>query len=218
MDLTAISAHLDSDNPQDRMRGITALREYEPTVAVPLLIKCIEDSEVMIRSFVMMGLGYKQTPEAYDKLLDQLENEADPNVRAEAANSLAKYGDVAIPHLVKAFHNNLNWLMRMSIIPAVARLDCPDELMELCQAGLRDADATVKETAITYLMDFATGKRSDEALELLLSYVDSEHWNLRKQTALVLKAFPQKAAKEALITLRHDADHRVVAAALEALI
>ena len=107
--------------------------------------------------------------------------------------------------------------MRMSIIPAVSRLDCPNELMELCQAGLRDADATVKETAITYLIDFANGNKSDEALELVLKYVDSEHWNLRKQSALVLKSFPQEAAQAALIQLRQDVDHRVVAAALEAL-
>ncbi|MBE9032100.1 HEAT repeat domain-containing protein [filamentous cyanobacterium LEGE 11480] len=218
MELNAIAEHLDSENPQDRMRGITALREYEPEVAVPLLMRCVDDSEVMIRSFVAMGLGYKQTPAAYEKLLTMVADEADPNIRAEAANSLGKYGQVAIPHLVKAFHSNLNWLMRLSIIPALARLDAPAELMNLCQAGLRDADVTVKETAITYLMDFAKGPQSDEALTLLLSYADSEHWNLRRQVALVLKSFEQDQAQETLMQLRQDPDHRVVAAALEALV
>lgn len=218
MDLTSISQHLDSENPQDRMRGITALREYEPDVAVPLLMRCVHDSEVMIRSFVMMGFGYKQTPEAYNQLLQILESPGDPNVRAEAANSLAKYGKVAVPHLVKAFHSNLNWLMRLSIIPALSNLDSPEELMELCQAGLNDPDVTVKETAITYLMDFAD--RADEAevaLDLLMPYASSEHWNLRRQVALVLKSFSQNRAREALMELRQDTDHRVVAAALEAL-
>ncbi len=217
MNLTAIADQLDSENPQDRMRGITALRQYEPEVAVPMLMRCVNDSEVMIRSFVMMGFGYKQTPEAYNKLLVQLENEADPNVRAEAANSLGKYGQTAIPHLVKAFHSNLNWLMRLSIIPSLSQLDCPEELMNVCKAGLKDPDVTVKETAITYLMDFAEGPKSDEALNLLLGYADSEHWNLRRQVALVLKVFPQDIVKEVLGKLRHDEDHRVVAAALEAL-
>jgi HEAT repeat protein len=217
MDLTAIADHLDSENPQDRMRGITALRQYEPEVAVPMLMRCVNDSEVMIRSFVMMGLGYKQTPEAYNKLLAQLENEADPNVRAEAANSLSKYGKAAVPHLVKAFYTNLNWLMRLSIMPSLAQLDCPEELMNVCKVGLNDPNVTVKETAITYLMDFADGTKSDEALDLLLGYADSEHWNLRRQVALVLKSFPQDRAKELLDELRRDEDHRVVAAALEAL-
>jgi HEAT repeat protein len=218
MDLAAIAEHLDSENPQDRMRGITALREYEAPVAVPLLMRCLHDSEVMIRSFVMMGLGHKQTPEAYDQLLHFLEQEGDPNVRAEAANSLSKYGKVAIPHLVKAFHANLNWLMRLSIIPALSQLDCPEELMGICQAGLKDADPTVKQTAITYLLDFADRPESDQALALLLPYVASEHWHLRRQAALVLKSFPQETARAALIELRQDEDHRVVAAALEALI
>jgi HEAT repeat protein len=218
MDLSSISQHLDSENPQDRMRGITALREYAPDVAVPLLMRCVHDSEVMIRSFVMMGLGYKQTPEAYAQLLQILENPGDPNVRAEAANSLAKYGEVAVPHLVKAFHGNLNWLMRLSIIPALSNLDAPEELMQLCQAGLNDPDVTVKETAITYLMDFADrGDEAEVALDLLLPYASSEHWNLRRQVALVLKPFAQNRAREALMELRQDADHRVVAAALEAL-
>ncbi|NJN49352.1 MAG: HEAT repeat domain-containing protein, partial [Alkalinema sp. RL_2_19] len=101
MELTAIATHLDSENPQDRMRGITALREYEPDVAVPLLMRCIDDAEVMIRSFVMMGLGLQTNPQKpTDRLLESLEQEDDPNVRAEAANSLGKYGNVAVPHLV----------------------------------------------------------------------------------------------------------------------
>jgi HEAT repeat protein len=217
MELAAIAEHLDSENPQDRMRGITALREYDAPIAVPLLMRCVHDSEVLIRSFVTMGLGYKQTPEAYAHLLMMLERESDPNIRAEAANSLSKYGKVAIPHLVKAFHANLNWLMRLSIIPALSQLEAPQELMELCQAGLRDADPTVKETAITYLMDFADRPESEEALDLLLPYVASEHWHLRRQVALVLKSFSQERGRAALIELRQDEDHRVVAAALEAL-
>jgi HEAT repeat protein len=215
MELAAIAAHLDSENPQDRMRGITALREYEPDVAVPLLMRCVHDSEVVVRSFVTMGLGYKRTPEAYDQLLLMLDRESDPNIRAEAANSLSKYGKVAVPHLVKAFHANLNWLMRLSIIPALSQLDAPEELMQLCQAGLNDPDPTVKETAITYLMDFAD--RPEAALDLLLPYVASEHWHLRRQVALVLKSFSQERGRAALIELRQDEDHRVVAAALEAL-
>jgi HEAT repeat protein len=217
MELAAIAAHLDSENPQDRMRGITALREYEPDVAVPLLMRCVHDSEVVVRSFVTMGLGYKRTPEAYDQLLLMLDRESDPNIRAEAANSLSKYGKVAVPHLVKAFHANLNWLMRLSIIPALSQLDAPEELMQLCQAGLNDPDPTVKETAITYLMDFADRPESEAALDLLLPYVASEHWHLRRQVALVLKSFSQERGRAALIELRQDEDHRVVAAALEAL-
>jgi HEAT repeat protein len=217
MELAAIAEHLDSENPQDRMRGITALREYDAPIAVPLLMRCIHDSEMVVRSFVTMGLGYKQTPEAYNHLLLMLESESDPNIRAEAANSLSKYGKVAVPHLVKAFHANLSWLMRLSIIPALSQLDAPVELMELCQAGLRDADPTVKETAITYLMDFADRPESDMALDLLLPYTASEHWHLRRQVSLVLKSFGQERAKAALIELRQDEDHRVVAAALEAL-
>ena len=57
MDLQQIQIYLQSDNPQDRMKGITALRNHEPEDVVPLLKQRIHDQEFMVRSFVAMGLG-----------------------------------------------------------------------------------------------------------------------------------------------------------------
>ncbi len=103
MELHQIETYLNSPNPQNRMKAIAELRHYEPHLVVPLLKQRIEDREFVIRSFVAIGLGYKQTEEAFDLLVDLIESDRDYNVRAEAANSLAKYGDRAIPHLVKLF-------------------------------------------------------------------------------------------------------------------
>ncbi|MEO0853122.1 MAG: HEAT repeat domain-containing protein, partial [Cyanobacteria bacterium J06648_11] len=102
MDIRQIETSLQSENSQDRLRAITALRGFEPEVAVPLLLDRLDDSEFMVRSFVAMGLGRKRSPQAYDALLQLLQADPDPNVRAEAANSLALYGEPSLPHLVRA--------------------------------------------------------------------------------------------------------------------
>lgn len=113
MELNQIETNLNSPNIQNRMKAITELRHYEPFVVVPLLKRRMYDQEFVIRSFVAMGLGYKQTKEAFSLLLDLIEDDRDYNVRAEAANSLAKYGERAIPHLVYLFQKDSNWLVRL---------------------------------------------------------------------------------------------------------
>jgi hypothetical protein len=80
-----------------------------------------------------MDLGRKQTEEAFETLLDLLEYDSDSNVRAEAANSLSKYGESAIPHLLKLFERDSNWLVRQSILAAVEGNDYPDVLLKLCR-------------------------------------------------------------------------------------
>ena len=107
MELSQIKAYLDSPNPQNRMKAIVELRNHTPSVVVPLLKQRMYDKEFVIRSFVAMGLGYKRTDEGFQSLLDLIENDGDPNVKAEAANSLANYGEKAIPHLVELFRDEL---------------------------------------------------------------------------------------------------------------
>jgi hypothetical protein len=43
-----------------------------------------------------------------------IENDGEPNVKAEAANSLPNYGEKATPHLVELFRSEPHWLVRQS--------------------------------------------------------------------------------------------------------
>ena len=151
MELHQIETYLNSPNPQNRMKAIAELRHYEPHLVVPLLKQRIEDREFVIRSFVAIGLGYKQTEEAFDLLVDLIESDRDYNVRAEAANSLAKYGDRAIPHLVKLFKKDSNWLVRQSIFAAMEDINHPETLLKFCQWGLAGDNPIVRQSAIANL-------------------------------------------------------------------
>jgi HEAT repeat protein len=218
MDIVQIESCLDSSDPQLRLRGITALRGYQADLAVPLLQRLHADQAVMVRSFVAIGLGHKQNSSAFHTLVDLLQTDGDANVRAEAANSLAKYGEAAVPLLVTAFHDNPAWIIRISILLALMDSQCPDQLLALAIAGLSDGDVTVQETAVQCLAHLARSEVRAAALEHVLSLAVSTQWSLRRQAALALPSFVAPSAQSALAQLRQDPDHRVVGAVLEALV
>jgi HEAT repeat protein len=218
MQLNEIKICLESDNPQKRMSAITALRHYDADVAVPLLANRLDDPELIVRSFVVMGLGHKRTPEAFDLLVKILSHERDANVRGEAANSLSRYGKESLPYLMQAFDANPNWLVQVSILAVVAELDCPNEVYDLCDKSLDSSDAIVQCMGIEYLGFLEGSIRHADALDLLLVWAESENWMIRRQVALSLAAFEDSYAQKTILRLRQDPDHRVVAATLEKLI
>jgi HEAT repeat protein len=218
MELHQIETYLDSPNPQNRMKAITELRHYEPYLVVPLLKRRMYDQEFVIRSFVAIGLGYKRTDEAFELLLDLIEHDRDYNVRAEAANSLGKYGEQAIPHLVKLFQQDSHWLVRQSIFAALEETNYPEILLKLCIWGLEGNDPIVQQSAIANLGQLAKTPQASSALELLLSAVNSNSGAIRAQAARVLRHFDDPRAQAALMKLRQDSDYRVVGATLEGLV
>lgn len=218
MELHQIETYLDSPDPQNRMKAITELRNYEPDLVVPLLKRRMCDQEFVIRSFVAIGLGLKRTDEAFELLLNLIEHERDYNVRAEAANSLAKYGEGAIPHLVKLFKQDSNWLIRYSILAAIDLTNYPELLLDLCVVGLKGEDPFVRQAALGSLEQLAKTPQEDLALELLLATAKSEQGEIRAQVARVLRYFEDPKAQTALKNLRQDSDYRVVGATLEGLV
>lgn len=218
MDIEQIKSSLNSEDPQARMRGLTALRHYSADVAAPLLLSRVDDPEVIVRSFVAMGLGYKQSEAGFAKLLEVMEEDADANVRAEAAGALSKYGAVSVEHLVRHFYQDQHWLSQISVILALADLDCPVSFLEVCRRAIQATEPAIRNTAIETLPYLAQTPYQDEALQLILSQATHEDPTIRRQVALALRAFSDDRARTTLQQLRQDPDHRVVAAALENLL
>ena len=218
MELHQIKTYLDSENPQHRMRAITELRHYAPEVVVPLLKQRIDDKEFVIRSFVAIGLGNKQTEEAFNTLVELIKYDTDPNVRAEAANSLAKYGDRAMPYLIELFERDTHWLIRQSLLAALSETEHFEILLKFCRLAIEGLDLVVKQAGIACLGQLQGTPQAEEALEILLSLTNSKTVEIRIQVALVLHYFDSPRSQEALIELRSDSDYRVVAATLEGLV
>ncbi len=218
MDLENIHQQLASEDPQDRMRGITALRQYDATVAAPLLLEQLEAPEPMVRSFAAMGLGYKQSPVAFEQLVEVLQHDADSNVRSEAVGALAKYGPDAVPYFMTQFEQDQHWLVQMSILLAMPELEHPVELLHLIQRSRELSELTVQNTAFEQLPVLAQTPQAKDAVALLVELAQAKEWRSRRVAALGLRAFTEPAAQAALQTLKTDSDHRVVAATLEGML
>ena len=215
MDIKEIETKLTSKNMYDRLDAIKALSGYGEEIAIPLLLRVKKDEQFLVRSFVAMGLGKNKTAESFASLLEMLKFDRDTNVRAEASNSLSLFGEVSIPHLQQAFHQDDSWLVRLSILSALKDLNCHDELFDICVCGIDGDDHSVRENCLSSLELFVNTPKEKKALALLLSMINDDSWRIRMRVAKSLTKFSLNSAKEALSQLRKDEDYRVVAAALE---
>lgn len=215
MTLEQIEAALQSDELQERLKAITALRNYDADSAIPLLMTKKQDSEFLVRSFVAMGLGQKRSADTFATLLEMLSFDKDSNVRAESANSLSLFGSVSIPHLVKVFHQDDNWLVRSSILAALAELDCPRDLLDVCICGIEGEDLSVQDASVSLLGMLAETDQKSAALTAILAQIDHPSWRIRRRVALSLQKFDDSQTQIALEKLKNDEDYRVVGASLE---
>jgi HEAT repeat protein len=218
MELRQIETDLQNSDFQYRLRAIAALKNYPSEIAVPLLNRHVQDPEFLVRSFVARELGRQQTSESFAALLQIIKLDNTPNVRAEAANSLSLFGRVAASHLVQTFFIDNHWLVRRSILPALAELDCPEELLEVCVKALEGEDLNVQEEAVDALVTLKGSRQHDAALAHILAMKDAASEGTRIRVAYALKQFSEASAKAGLAQLRQDVHHRVVGATMEDLI
>lgn len=218
MNIDEIETALNHPDFQYRLQAISALKDYPPEVAVPLLIGKLHDSEFLVRSFVAMGLGKQRTAESFAALLEIMKLDNTPNVRAEAASSLSLFGSVAISHLTQAFYQDDHWLVRRSILAVLIDMECPSELFDVCIQALEGEDSTVQEAAVDAIATLANSSQHEPALSQLLKLVHSESARIRTKVAYALKHFNEPQAQAALAQLRQDTNHQVVGAALENLL
>ncbi|MGI8933809.1 MAG: HEAT repeat domain-containing protein [Phormidesmis sp.] len=218
MNISEVKTLLASDDPQRRLRGLTALRDFESETAVPLLIAHRQESVFWVRSFVAMGLGRKRNEASYAALLEMLAAETDNNVQAEIANSLGLHGSRAVERLAALFHENDNWLVRRSVLAIMPELESPRQLLKIAVAALKDPDQTISQAGISTLGLLADTCEAGQALEALLPLLSDQNWRSRLALAHALKPFESDRARDALAELRQDSHHKVIAAALEDLL
>jgi HEAT repeat protein len=218
MDLNQIETDLQNPDYQYRLKAIAALKNYPAEVAVPLLIAHVQDPEFLVRTFVARELGGQKTSDSFAALLQIMRFDDTPNVRAEAANSLSLFGRIAAAHLVETFVRDSHWLLRRSILAALVEMDCPEEVLEVCNWGLEGDDAAVQEASVDALGSLVETRQAEAALERLLTLARSPFEYIRIRVAYALKGFKVAAAKEALALLRQDEHHQVVGAAMEDLL
>ena len=194
MNLDELREAIASGDPSRAMPALAGLRDLPAEQAEPLLLLGLEQSAFMVRSLSCAGLGMKPTAAGWQALVQALQHDEDPNVRAEAANALVSHSlEQAWPLLLEAFQRDAQWLLRCSVLSAVAEHPemAPELLLQLGGLASADGDSTVRVGGAEIL-----GRVVREAA------AGSE---LADQ------------ARAALLALQQDSDHRVVAAALNGL-
>jgi HEAT repeat protein len=194
MDFDALREAITSDNPGRARPALASLVDATPEQAEPLLLLGLQQSDMLLRQLSCSGLGHKPTPAGWEPLVHTLQHDPEVAVRAEAANALVSHGfERAWPLVLDAFEREQEWLLRCSVLSAVAEHPevQPELLLRLAQLAIADADGTVRVGGAEIL-----GR-------------------------LVREADPASVAAEQaraeLRRLQQDADHRVVAAALNGL-
>jgi HEAT repeat protein len=200
-DLVALRQAIASGDPGRAMPALAGLREVAEEQAIPLLLLGLEQDTFIIRSLACAGLGVKRSEAGWAALEARLQRDDDANVRAEAANALASYGvERSWPLLLRAFRADSQWLVRCSILSALAEQESmrPDWLLELGRLAIADADGTVRVGGAEVLGRLVADAR-------------------REAAGGPACAEQAEAARAELRRLQQDNDHRVVAAALNGL-
>ena len=194
MDFEALREAIASDNPGRARPALASLVQATPEQAEPLLLLGLQQNDMLLRQLSCSGLGHKPTPAGWQPLVNTLQGDPEVAVRAEAANALVSHGlERAWPLLLEAFQRDAEWLLRCSVLSAVAEHPemAPERLLQLGALASADADSTVRVGGAEIL-----GRVVREAAE------GSE---------------PAEQARNTLVALQKDVDHRVVAAALNGL-
>ena len=186
-----------SGDPVKSMPALAKLRALPESanddVVIPLLILGSQQQAFLVRSLSCSGLGYRRNEMGWQVLSRLVSTDEDPNVRAEAANSLASYGvERSWPLLRESFAKDEAWLVRCSILSALAEQPGinPAWLLDLGRHAIADADGTVRVSGA----------------EILARVVREQVGDANGAEARAL-----------LQPLQQDGDHRVVAAALNGL-
>ncbi|MEY3757897.1 MAG: hypothetical protein RLZZ263_1051 [Cyanobacteriota bacterium] len=194
MNETDLRDAIASGNPGRARPALASLVNATPEQAEPLLLLGLQQSDMVLRQLSCSGLGHKPTPAGWEPLVHTLQHDPEVGVRAEAANALVSHSfEQAWPLLLEAFEREREWLLRCSVLSAVAEHPQaqPAALLQLAQLAIQDGDGTVRVGGAEIL-----GRLVGEA-------------EPGCGTASV--------AREELQRLQKDSDHRVVAAALNGL-
>ena len=192
-----LRAAIASGDPVQAMPALAKLRALpdsdNDSVVIPLLILGSKQQAFLVRSLSCSGLGYRRNEQGWQVLTRLVSTDDDPNVRAEAANALASYGvERSWPLLRASFAKDGAWLVRCSILSTLAEQPDinPAWLLDLGKQAIADADGTVRVSGAEILARVVREQAGDaNGLE----------------------------ARALLQPLQQDADHRVVAAAMNGL-
>lgn len=212
VDIDQIKVQLQSEKFGDRIQGINQLRQADPMAAFTLIAPLCSDPNTRVRYAAvsqLATLGEHNRPQAYDLLITALDD-AEADVQGAAADALGalKFTN-ALEKLDALYRRSSEWLVKMSIVAGLGVMG-DFRAFDLLSQALKDDNDLVCVSAIGALGDLG----DERAIPLLLSYADSEDWQVRHRTAVSLSRFmPNAEVEQVLKKLAQDTSAVVAEAA-----
>lgn len=186
----SVKALLDNEDFGQRMRGVNQLRELEPALAFELIQPLVTDGNVRVRYAAvsqLSSLGTQDRQVSLNLLRDRLNGDAEIDVRAAAADSLAAlHLTEAFEDLKAQFDNTQEWLLQFSITAALGELGDPRGF-ELLETAIQSENELVRTAAIG-----ALGELGDtRAVALLIPFIHDSDWQVRYRVVQSLGGLKQ---------------------------
>lgn len=158
------------------------------------LIEQLQDGEAEERELAASLLGQFGTPEAVEHLVKSLTKDAEPRVKAAAAEALGLLGTSSLVDVLLGYFDTDEPIIRNSVVRAILRL-ADDDTVEGIAVYLKHMDKRVR-----ILAAYALGQlKSKRATDYLLQALNDDTFAVREAVAKALGDLGDTKASESLI-------------------
>lgn len=193
-----------------RQQAVLGLGKLGNQSAVPDLIKCLDDPEILTRGFAAFVLAELGDSSAIEPLIDAL-GDTDPIVRRYVVEALGQFrATEALPALGKMIYDE-NTEVAMHTVDALGRFG--DDTQPYLIAALQHPDPIVRQHAVLALDAVA----SKAAIAPLIDALKDSDEQTRGFAAVALGNLGQKQAIKPLLALLRDQSDLVRRYTVEAL-
>ena len=207
---------LTSENLGDRLKGVNLLRQLDPAIALKLNQPLVTDTNERYRYAPVSQLdplGRQDPEKALSLLRDRMQNDTEIDVKAAAADVIGGLQlTQAYDDLQQLYHQNSDWLLRLSIVATLGELGEPKGI-ELLEVALQSDNELVRGSAVSSLGELG----SKEAIPLLVKLVKDEDWQVRYRLVQALNRLGGEEAQKNLKILAEDSMEQVAKEAKESL-
>ena len=205
MDITleSVQANLNSNNFEQRIRGINQLRLLDKDIAFTLVRPLVTDPNVRIRYAAVSLfdlLGDQDLTASLEILRDRLFNDPEVDVKAAAADAMGGLKLLeAFSDLEQVYHQTSDWLIQMSIVATLGELGHPKSF-DLLKEALSSSNELIVSAAISSLGELGDSR----ALPLLTAMINHSDWQVRYRLTQSIHSIGGSEAEEALKILTND--------------
>ncbi len=207
---------LTSEDLGDRLKGVNLLRQLDPAIAFDLIQPLVTDSNERVRYAAVSQLdplGRQDPNKALQLLRDRIQNDAETDVKAAAADVIGGLQlTEAYEDLKQLYRQTSDWLLQLSIIATLGELGEP-KAIELLEEALQSDQGLVRISAVSALGELG----NSEAIPLLVTLVQDEDWQVRYRLVQALGKLEGEQATNALKILAEDSMEQVAKEAKENL-